>query len=514
MPPRLLLCWGEGKSNMFTVILVFDVLLLLAVLALYFRKSPAQSVADPRLAQLPDQITRLDARADSLDRHLREALAQIRVDLGAEANATRESAAAAAASQRTELQNSLTGLHTVLDTRFDSFREDNRASAETLRLAVQNNLDAIAQRLSGFIADSSRDRADSQATLHTKLNELGSANIDEQNKLRTAVQERLDHLNTTNAAKLEEMRATVDEKLQSTLHQRLTESFGEVTKHLGDVQKGLGEMKELATGVGDLKKVLSNVKSRGIVGEFQLGQQLEQMFSPEQYIKNARIKPSTSESVEYALKFPNAHGTDGYTLLPIDAKFPMDAWERLEHVYEHGSADEILAAGKTFERVIKVQADSICKKYIDPPTTLPFGVMFLPTESMYAEVVRRPGLQAEMQSNCHVMIAGPSTFMALLTSFQMGFQSLKLEAKGHEIRNILAQAKTQFGKFGDLLGTVETHLGRAQGTLQDLGVRSRAINRALKNVESLEAHPEQGGSLLQFAAVAPLLAASGTDDEE
>ena len=499
---------------MLTVILALEAILLLAVLALFVRKPNTSATEDPRLTNLPDQITRLDARAEALDRHLRESLAQLRADLSTEARTTREQTGTEAATQRTELQQTLTTLRTALDTRFDSFREDNKSSAEALRLAVQTNLETIAQRLTGFIADSNRDRADSQTTLHTKLNDLGAANIDEQNKLRTAVQERLDHLNTTNAAKLEEMRATVDEKLQSTLHQRLTESFGEVTKHLGDVQKGLGEMKELATGVGDLKKVLSNVKSRGIVGEFQLGQQLEQMFSPEQYVKNARIKPSTSESVEYALKFPNQHGTDGYTLLPIDAKFPMDAWERLEHVYEHGSADEILAAGKTFERVIKVQADTICKKYIDPPTTLPFGVMFLPTESMYAEVVRRPGLQAELQSTCHVMIAGPSTFMALLTSFQMGFQSLKLEAKGHEIRTILSQAKTQFGKFGDLLGTVETHLGRAQGTLQDLGVRSRAINRALKNVESLEAPPEPGAHLLQFTAVAPLLAASGTDDED
>ncbi len=220
---------------MLTSILILQAVLVLAILVLLLRQPKAATppVEDPRLAQLADQITRMDARGETLERHLREALAQLRVDLGSEAHATREAANVAAATQRTELQHALTNLRSALDTRFDSYREDNKTSSEALRLAVQTNLDTIAHKLSGFISDAHSERADAQATLHTKLNELGVAHTDQQEKLRTTVQERLDQLNTTNTAKLEEMRATVDEKLQSTLHTRLTESFGQVTDQQG-----------------------------------------------------------------------------------------------------------------------------------------------------------------------------------------------------------------------------------------------------------------------------------------
>jgi DNA recombination protein RmuC len=325
------------------------------------------------------------------------------------------------------------------------------------------------------------------------------------------VEDRLTKLNEDNSAKLEEMRVTVDEKLHATLQTRLTESFGQVTTHLGEVQKGLGEMKELATGVGDLKKVLSNVKSRGVVGEFQLGQQLEQMFSPEQYIKNARIKPNTQESVEYALKFPTGEG-GGHTLLAIDAKFPKEDWERLEHAYETGEGIEV--AGKAFERSIRAEGKRICDKYIDPPITMPHAIMFLPTEALYAEVVRRPGLQSEIQSQCRVTIAGPSTFMAILTSFQMGFHTLAIQKKGDEVWRVLSSTKTEFEKFGGLMDKVKKQVDTVQNTLGDLSSKTRTINRALKNVSSLDAGAPVSNLIgfEEIAAVAPLLAASGEDD--
>ncbi|WP_433984227.1 DNA recombination protein RmuC [Tunturiibacter empetritectus] len=323
----------------------------------------------------------------------------------------------------------------------NAFRSDNKTSDEVLRTAVQQNLDAIAQRLSYFIAEVNRNQIEAREALHSRLNELSGEANDQQEKLRFTVEDRLSKLNDANTAKLEEMRVTVDEKLHATLQTRLTESFGQVTTHLGEVQKGLGEMKELATGVGDLKRVLSNVKSRGVVGEFQLGQQLEQMFSPEQYIKNARIKPGTLESVEYALKFPSGEGADSHTLLAIDAKFPKEDWERLEHAYETGTVEEIAAAGRAFERGIRAEGKRICDKYIDPPTTMPHAIMFLPTENLYAEVVRRPGLQSEIQSTYRVTIAGPSTFMAILTSFQMGFHTLAIQKKGDEVWRVLSSAK-------------------------------------------------------------------------
>jgi DNA recombination protein RmuC len=234
------------------------------------------------------------------------------------------------------------------------------------------------------------------------------------------------------------------------------------------------------------------------------------MFSPEQYLHNARIKPTTTEAVEYALKFPNGDGAS--VLLAIDSKFPREDWERLENAYETGEGVD--TAGKAFERAIRAQGKLICDKYIDPPTTMPHAIMFLPTESLYAEVVRRPGLQSEIQQNCRVTIAGPSTFMAILTSFQMGFHTLAIQKKGDEVWRVLSRAKGEFEKFGGLMDKVEKQVGTVQSTLRDISSKTTTINRALKNVASLDA-PQQNGNLLGFDDIAsgsiPLLAAN--DDE-
>ena len=506
------------------LILMLQIVVLVAVIFLLVRKSPAPQ-QDPRLVQLadtlPTQLARLDARSEALDHHLRNELAQLRTDNATEANRTRESAAAAAANLRTEITNNIAELSNLLNTGLIGFRTDNKASDEALRTAVQRNLESIEHRLSYFIAEANRNQLEAREALHSRLNELSGEANTQQEKLRFTVEDRLTKLNEDNAAKLEQMRVTVDEKLHATLQTRLTESFGQVTTHLGEVQKGLGEMKELATGVGDLKRVLSNVKSRGVVGEFQLGQQLEQMFSPEQYIKNARIKPGTLESVEYALKFPSGEGQtgpDSYTLLAIDAKFPKEDWERLEHAYEAGTVEEIAAAGRAFERGIRAEGKRICDKYIDPPTTMPHAIMFLPTENLYAEVVRRPGLQSEIQSSCRVTIAGPSTFMAILTSFQMGFHTLAIQKKGDEVWRVLSSAKKEFETYGGLMQKVEDQVGTVQNTIQKLGVRTRAINKALKNVSNPTSDLGTGSAvsnLIDFddiTSVAPLLAASGDDN--
>jgi DNA recombination protein RmuC len=503
-----------------TLILILQIVVLVAVVFLLVRKSPTHQ-QDPRLVQLadtlPTQLARLDARSDALDHHLRNELAQLRTENADEANRTRESAAVAAANLRTEITSNIAELSNLLNTGLNGFRSDNKASDEVLRTAVQQNLDSIAQRLSYFIGEVNRNQLEAREALHSRLNELSGEANDQQEKLRFTVEERLDKLNTTNAAKLEEMRVTVDEKLHATLQTRLTESFGQVTTHLGEVQKGLGEMKELATGVGDLKKVLSNVKSRGVVGEFQLGQQLEQMFSPEQYIKNARIKPNTQESVEYALKFPSGEGQtgpDSYTLLAIDAKFPKEDWERLEHAYDHGTDEEKIVAGRAFERSIRAEGKRICDKYIDPPTTMPHAIMFLPTENLYAEVVRRPGLQSEIQQNCRVTIAGPSTFMAILTSFQMGFHTMAIQKKGDEVWRVLSSTKNEFEKFGGLMDKVKKQVDTVQNTLGDITSKTKTINRTLKNVSSTDSGLPASNLLAfeEIAGVAPLLAASTDED--
>jgi DNA recombination protein RmuC len=485
---------------------------LIALVVLLLRKPAAPIAIDPRAAQIPDQIARLETRLDAqghavlaelrseallsrqaadtasaaLRSEITANIATLGQALSTSLNRFREEDAASAVALRNEVLGNISRLGTTLAGELAKFGESSAAAAEKLRTDVDQRQRSIAQSFSDFKNEVTLNHTALQQSLNAKLVELMATNSTHQDKLRAAVEERLDKLNASNTAKLEEMRQTVDEKLHSTLQTRLTESFGQVTTHLGEVQKGLGEMKELATGVGDLKKIFSNVKSRGGVGEFLVGQQLEQMFSPEQYLKQVNIKPSTKEVVDFALKFPNGEpGT--FVLLPIDAKFPREAWEHLEHAYEHGGGGEIAEAGKIFERAIRAQGKSIGDKYIDPPTTMPHAIMVLPTESLYAEVVRRPGLQSELQQNCRVTIAGPSTFMAILTSFQMGFHTLAIQKKGDEVWRVLSRAKGEFEKFGGLMDKVEKQVGTVQSTLREINSKTTTINRALKNVATLDA---------------------------
>jgi DNA recombination protein RmuC len=476
---------------MLIALLVLQSIVFLAILALFLRK-PMAAEPDPRLAQLPDQLTRL---------------------ITDEARRAREDNTASAAALRNEVIGSIVTLGQGLKDDLKNFREDNTASADKLRNDVEQKMRAISQGFSDFKSETSQRHMALEESLNRKLIELMSSNAQHQDKLRASVEERLAKLNETNAAKLDEMRATVDEKLNATLQSRLTESFGQVTTHLGEVQKGLGEMKELATGVGDLKKMFSNVKSRGGVGEFLVGQQLEQMFSPEQYVKQYNIKPDTTEAVDYALKFPNGD-TGSFVLLPIDAKFPRSDWEVLEHATEHGTPDEITAAGKAFERAIRTQAKKISDKYIDPPTTMPHAIMVLPTEGLYAEVVRRPGLQSEIQSTYRVTVAGPSTFMAILTSFQMGFHTLAIQKKGDEVWKVLSKAKNEFTNFGTLMDKVEKQVGTVQNTLGEIKKKTTTINRSLKDVSNLGSGAPNSNLVAfdEVAGIAPSLAAGSVED--
>jgi DNA recombination protein RmuC len=370
---------------------------------------------------------------------------------------------------------------------------------------VEAQLGGLAQRFMGFATDTARQHGENRDALHARLNELGQQHAVQQEKLRASVEDRLDRLNQANTAKLEEMRQTVDEKLHATLQTRLTESFGQVTDQLTKVHAGLGEMTKLSAGVDDLSRIFTNVKSRGGFAEVQLGMLLQQMLAPSQFEQNVRVKPNTQESVEYAVRFPTPNGE---TLLPIDAKFPREAWERLETAYEHGSAADIAAAGKAFETAIRVEGKRICDKYIAPPNTTSFAIMFLPTEGLYAEVMRRDGLQSDLQQNCRVTIAGPSTLSAILNSFQMGFHMLQMQEKGDEVWKVLASARTQFGKFEDLMGKMSKDVEKVQNTLGDVAVRTRAINRTLRDV-SVETNGAglPAGTQKSFDGLLPMLAA-------
>ena len=467
---------------MLVAVIALQLVLLVAVLLLLLRQAPAP-IPDTRMAQLPDQVTQLstrsDTRSEALERHLREGLAQLRNDMTAEAEVSRRAGSDAAGDLRKEVLHTVQSLGATLNTGLETFRADNKGGAETLRNAVHQTLDKLDQRFVAFSSDAVRQQVEAKDTLHTKLADLGNANATQQEKLRTTVQERLDALSLTNEAKLEQMRATVDEKLHATLHSRLTESFGQVTDQLNKVHSGLGEMSKLSAGVDDLSRIFTNVKSRGGFAEVQLGMLLEQMLAPSQFLRNARVKPNTQEVVEFAVRFP---GPTGETLLPIDAKFPREDWERLENAYASNDPDLLAAAGKSFENAIRTEGKRICEKYINPPMTTPHAIMFLPTEGLYAEVMRRDALQAEVQSKCQVTIAGPSTLSAILTSFQMGFHMLALQEKGDEVWKVLESAKTEFGKFGKLMEKVEGDVGKIQKTLGEVGVRTRAINRSLREV--------------------------------
>ncbi len=482
---------------MLLAVVVLQTLILIALLVLLARRTPAPAAPDVRMLQLPDQLARVDTRADALDGYVRASLGQMRAEVLAEAHASRESSAASSAALRSEMTHLLASLGAALTAGLDAFRTDNKGSAETLRAAVQNQLDGLAHRFNGFTAENARHQLEAQAALHGRLAELGSANLQDGERLRNAVQERLDHLNAANTAKLEQMRATVDEKLHATLHTRLTESFGQVTDQLNKVHTGLGEMSKLSEGVDGLSRIFTNVKSRGGFAEVQLGMLLEQMLAPSQFVRNARVRPNTQEVVEFAVRFPGHHGE---TLLPIDAKFPREAWERLETAYAGNDPELLLAAGKGFEAAIRIEGKRICEKYIHPPHTTPHAIMFLPTEGLYAEVMRRDALQAEIQTKCQVTIAGPSTLSAILTSFQMGFHMLALQEKGDEVWKVLASAKTEFGKFGTLMEKVEGDVGKIQKTLADVGVRTRAIHRTLREVSDPAAPPELANGTLRLVA--------------
>ncbi|WP_309121637.1 DNA recombination protein RmuC [Paenibacillus sp.] len=327
-----------------------------------------------------------------------------------------------------------------------------------------------------------------QHALLARLAELTRLNENKLETMRETVERQLSALRSDNNAKLEQMRATVDEKLHATLEQRLGESFKLVGERLDLVHKGLGEMQSLASGVGDLKKVLTNVKTRGTMGEIQLDALLEQSLAPDQYERNVAVKKGVGERVDFVVKLPDKSDGGGRgVMLPIDAKFPLEDYQRLVDAQEAGDAAAAAEAGKMLEARVKAEAKSIQTKYVDPPATTEFAVMFLPLEGLYAEVLRRPGLWETLQREHRVVVTGPTTLSALLNSLQMGFRTLAVQKRTSEVWQVLGAVKTEFGKFGDLLDKTQKKLQEASNTLDGAAVRTRAIERRLRGVEELNA---------------------------
>ncbi|MDP2914565.1 MAG: DNA recombination protein RmuC [Candidatus Aminicenantes bacterium] len=375
-------------------------------------------------------------------------------------------------------------------------REESNAQARSLRqemgASVQRLSETVLQQMVGL------------GGLQKQQLEGFAGQLD---SLRTAVETKLGQIQTDNAGKLEEMRRTVDEKLSGTLDRRLGESFKIVSDRLEQVHKGLGEMQTLASGVGDLKKVLTNIKVRGIWGEVQLGNILEQLLTPDQYEKNVVTKKGGAERVEYAIKLPGHDDQDDQSVwLPIDAKFPKEDYERLVDASDRADAAAVEEAGKQLENRIKLEAKAIRDKYIDPPHTTDFAILFLPTESLYAEILRKPGLHDLLQRDYRVTVAGPTTLAAILNSFQMGFRTLAIQKRSGEVWNLLGAVKTEFRKFGEVIEKVETKIREAGNVIEKAKTRSRAIERKLKGVEELPAPAAQ-------AILGPAEAADVEDEE-
>ena len=318
----------------------------------------------------------------------------------------------------------------------------------------------------------------------THLIHLNEQKLD---KLRETIAAKLMDIQNDNSKKLEAMRATVDEKLHATLEKRLGESFQLVSDRLEQVHKGLGEMQQLASGVGDLKKVLSNVKTRGIWGEMQLASLLEQVLTAEQYASNVATKRGSQDRVEFAVRLPGKDSNDTTVWLPIDAKFPQEDYQRLLEAQDMANAELAAAAATSLENRIRLEAKTIREKYVDPPNTTDFAIMFLPIEGLYAEVLRRPGLCDSLQREYRISITGPTTLAALLNSLQMGFRTLAIEKRSSEVWGLLGAVKTEFGKFGDVLIKTKEKLEQASKQIDAAAVRTRAIERKLKDVEQLPA---------------------------
>ncbi|HOX90204.1 MAG TPA: DNA recombination protein RmuC [Burkholderiaceae bacterium] len=428
-------------------------------------------------AALAGRLDELGHANERLERELRAALdanaSQARIETGARLQEVQGA-----------LLSQLTGLAQLQTGQLGQFGTQVARASEQMDEGARANREESARALANFAAQQQAQLAELARSLQLNLAEI-----------RSNLNTQLASLQAGNEAKLEQMRATVEEKLQSTLEARLGESFRQVSERLEEVHRGLGEMRGLAAGVGDLKRVLTNVKTRGGFGEVQLGALLEQMLTPDQFERNVVTRPGSNERVEFAVKLPGASGGDGAPLwLPIDAKFPIEDYERLLAAQERADLVAMEEAARALEARVRKEARTIRDKYVEPPHTTEFAFLFLPSEGLYAEVLRRPGLVESLQRELRVVPAGPTTLAAMLNSLQMGFRTLAIEKRSAEVWQVLGAVKSEFGKFGEVLAKLRSQLATASNTIESAEVRTRAMTRALKTVEALPA--EQSTKLL------------------
>lgn len=405
-----------------------------------------------------------------LDRALRDELRESREEASNQARNLREEVVAAQSKANELLVKTVSTFGNDQKDLLSGLTKATRESAESTRVEIEKLLLEQRKQLVDVV---------------TAITRLGESNRMDQEKSRETLEQKFRHIQESNEKKLDEMRQTVDEKLQSTLEKRLGESFKLVSERLEAVQRGLGEMQSLATGVGDLKRVLTNVKERGTWGEYQLGAILEDILSPDQFARNVKPKEG-GEQVEFAVKLPGkGNEADKPVWLPIDAKFPKEDYERLLEAANQADAEQLKVASKALAAAILKAARDIHDKYIAPPATTDFGIMFLPTEGLYAEVLRQPGLHDELQRKYRVLVAGPTTLSAILSSLRVGFQTLAIEKRAHEVWQVLAAVKGEFTKFGAVLEKVQKQLTTVSNTVEESQKRTRVMERHLKEVATL-----------------------------
>ncbi len=445
------------------------------------QETVVHSMADAVAAQLryaaDVQAMQLSATNDALG-HLQESLDRVDLRVAQGLNDTRTLLDAVRETVDTRLRGTLQAQSNDLATRLGQFDARFAGFQQTVNQSLKDNVDTIAANL----------RYGTE-TMTASLNRSTDASSKALGEVRATVERQLTQLRADNNAQLDTMRQTVDEKLQKTLDARMAHSFKQVSEQLEQVYKGLGEMQGLAQGVGDLKRVLSNVKTRGILGEVQLGAILKDILAPEQYAENVATVPGSSERVEFAVKMPGEEGS--YVYLPIDSKLPGDAYAHVRDAANAGDPEALERAWKQLETTIKNEAKDIATKYLEPPATTSFGIMFLPFEGLYAEVVDRPGLLETLQRDYRVNVAGPSTMAALLNSLQMGFQTVAIQRHADEIQNVLRAVKKEFGTYQGMLQRAHKQIMTAGNTLEDLvGRRARAMERKLRQVTELDSAEE------------------------
>ncbi|WP_322094689.1 DNA recombination protein RmuC [Paraburkholderia bannensis] len=490
------------ESLMAVALVVLAIALAVAVVALLRARQGAHGHDDATLDALDQLSDRLSGASETQARAAERIERELRNEIARTAQASRSEFGGGFAQVQQALAAHLTSIATVQNSQLDSFAQQLAKLTET----NAQQLDAVRQSQQ-VQAQQARDEQGAAlrhfgTLLGQQVAQLIEANDRRLTEVRATLEQRLKDIEANNAAKLEEMRRTVDEKLHATLEQRLGESFKLVSDRLEQVHRGLGEMQTLAAGVGDLKKVLTNVKTRGTWGEVQLEALLEQMLTPDQYAKNVATVPGSSERVEFAIRLPGrgvqaagASDADSAPVwLPVDAKFPREDYERLVDAQERADLAGIEEAGRALEARVRVEARTIAEKYVAPPHTTDFALLFLPTEGLYAEILRRPGLTDLLQRDYRVTIAGPTTLTALLNSLQMGFRTLAIEKRSSEVWQVLGAVKTEFGKFGDVLARTKSQLETVTRSIEAAEVRTRVMNRKLRDVEALPG--EEASSLL------------------